>query len=130
MLGDLRGTTIAVWGLTYKPGTDTLRRSGAIETCRRLAAKGASIQAYDPAVSQLPAPLARIIRLAATAEAALAGASALVVSTAWPEFLQVPAAAVKERMRRPLVLDAARFLGNSLGKEGGIQYLTVGKPVT
>jgi UDPglucose 6-dehydrogenase len=54
LLGDLRGKTIAVWGLTYKAGTDTLRRSSAIELCQWLREQGASVQAHDPAVKQLP----------------------------------------------------------------------------
>ncbi len=50
-LGDLAGTKIAVWGLTYKPGTDTLRRSDAIELCRWLVSQGASVHVHDPAAT-------------------------------------------------------------------------------
>ena len=54
---DVRGRTIAILGLTYKPGTDTLRRSSAVELCRWLATRGAVVQAYDPAVHALPGDL-------------------------------------------------------------------------
>src|SRR5262249_58235864 len=55
--GDLRGKTIAVLGLAYKAGTDTLRRSSAIETCRWLSGEGASVAAHDRVIRQLPSEL-------------------------------------------------------------------------
>jgi UDPglucose 6-dehydrogenase len=113
-LGELRGATVAVWGLTYKPGTDTLRRSGAVELCQALAGAGARVQAFDPAVTSLPPELAAVLTLCPTAQAALAGASALVVATEWPELRQVPLARALPTMKRPLVLDANRFLAQAL----------------
>src|SRR5207247_8830552 len=52
-LGGIRGRRITVWGLTYKPGTSTLRRSGAIELCDWLSAEGATVSAHDPIVRTL-----------------------------------------------------------------------------
>ena len=86
LLGDLKGKCIAVWGLTYKPGTDTLRRSSAVELCQWLAQQGAHVQAHDPAVKSLPVELEATIQLQPTALAALTGATALVVATEWPEY--------------------------------------------
>jgi UDPglucose 6-dehydrogenase len=126
-LGELRGHRIAVWGLAYTPGTDTLRRSSAVELCRRLHDEGATVIAHDPAVKTLPAELAPVMRLAPTAVDALAGASALVVATAWPEFQSIDAGEVVSAMRRPYVLDPARFLGGSLGSDRRIHYVTVGQ---
>ena len=60
---DLTGKPMGVLGLTYKPGTDTLRRSGAVDTCRWLRRQGAEVSAHDPAVKQLPEGLADAIRL-------------------------------------------------------------------
>src|SRR5206468_2881276 len=53
-LGDLKGMTIAVLGLTYTPNTDTLRRSAAVELCQKLIAAGVNVIAFDPAVKSLP----------------------------------------------------------------------------
>lgn len=128
--GQLAGQRVAVWGLTYKPGTDTLRRSSSVELCRQLAAAGAIIQAFDPAITALPAELATSIRLCATAEAALEGAQALVLATPWPAFRQVPAAAIARALQGGLVLDADRFLAQQLAGEGALKYVTVGRPVT
>lgn len=126
-LGDLRGHRIAVWGLTYKPGTDTLRRSSAVELCRLLHEQGATVCAHDPVVKTLPSDLAGWIELAPTALAALSGASALVAATAWPEYKSVDASAVVAAMQRPCVLDSSRFLAASLGSDKRIRYVTVGQ---
>lgn len=127
LLGDLRGATVAVWGLTYKPGTDTLRRSSAVELCLWLAEQGARVQAHDPAVRALPADLAGRLELRAAPLDALAGAAALVVATEWPEFRDITAEALLAAMPAPVVVDANRFLLRTLGSDPRIRYASVGK---
>ena len=126
-LGRLDGKHIAVLGLTYKPGTDTLRRSAAVEMCRELAAAGAIVRAWDPAVRLLPDDLAREIALAPNPEEAVAGTCALVIATEWPELRALDHAALLRAMTRPLVLDANRFLAACFAPLGG-EYLAVGVP--
>ena len=125
-LGDLRGHRIAVWGLTYKPGTDTLRRSSAIELCQRLHRAGAMVCAHDPAVHAVPHDLGWL-ELAPTPLDAVRGASALVVATAWPEFRHVDASSFVAAILQPCVLDASRFLASSLGADSRVRYVTVGQ---
>ena len=113
-----RGRDVAVWGLTYKPGTDTLRRSSAVELCRWLAAQGASVRAHDPAVADLPADLVGEVELCATPLAAAAGAAVLVVCTAWPEYREITANQVLSALKNPVVIDpgglpAASSLGDA-----------------
>ena len=127
-LGGVEGKTVAVWGLTYKPGTDTLRRSSAVELCQWLHAHGAAVRAHDPVVTQLPDDLAACFEAAGSALAAADGASALVVATAWPEYRDVTADELAGRMTRRLVLDANRFLAETLGRNSDIEYVSVGKP--
>lgn len=129
LLGDLRGQRIAVWGLTYKPGTDTLRRSAAIELCRSLVEQGAKVSAHDPAVKSLPADLAASICLAGDPLAAIKGAAALVIMTEWPEYRQIESSAIVEALGGKLVLDVNRFLVKQLGEDPRIIYATVGKAV-
>jgi len=128
-LGGVRGRTIAVWGLTYKPGTDTLRRSSAVTLCAWLDAEGAHVRAHDPVVPRSAPELPAAIEIAPSALDAVAGADALVVSTAWPEYRAVAAGAVKERMTGTLVLDVNRFLAATLGAEPGFRYVSVGKAI-
>jgi len=117
VLGPLRGRTVAVWGLTYKPGTDTLRRSSSVELCRWLIEQGARVKAHDPMVRSLPPELSQV-QLCATAGQTLHDADALVVATEWPDYKTAP---VRNGI---VVIDANRFLG----AREGVRYYSVGMP--
>jgi UDPglucose 6-dehydrogenase len=125
--GALRRRRIGVWGLTYKPGTDTLRRSLSVELCLWLSEQGAVVRAHDPAVRTLPAELAGVFELASDPLAAAADADVLVVSTEWPEYRQVLSADVIAVMRAPFVLDPNRFLAGTLGSDPRVRYRSVGQ---
>jgi UDPglucose 6-dehydrogenase len=127
-LGVLRGRRIAIWGLTYKPGTDTLRRSSSVELCEWLTIQGARVQAHDPAVKALPPELSDKMGLYPSAHDALSDAEALVVATEWPDYRAIDAVTVVSAMKKPIVLDAGRFLTGTLGIDGRIEYVAVGKP--
>jgi UDPglucose 6-dehydrogenase len=120
---ELRGRRIAVLGLTYKPGTDTLRRSASVELCRRLAAEGATLQAFDPAVAKVPADVP--VQVVSSAREALAGADAAIVATPWPEFASLPASDFMA-MRTRIVIDPMRHLGRILA-ELPVTYLSIGR---
>lgn len=126
-LGQLRGRTIAIWGLTYKPGTDTLRRSSAVALCESLLAEGATVRAHDPVVQRSSPELPASVQLAHSALDAVAGADALVVATGWPEYRTIAAGAVRQRMAGTLVLDASRYLASTLGADPHLRYVSVGK---
>lgn len=128
LLGDLKGKTIAVWGLTYKPGTDTLRRSSAVELCRWLIEQQATIQAHDPAVKNLPDEFSAV-RMTASAFDAVQKADALVVATEWAEYREIDMNAVVSAMNTPYVLDVNRFLSKNVEALPAIKYVTVGKSV-
>lgn len=121
--GSLRGVVVAVLGLTYKPGTDTLRRSQAIELCERLLAEGCEVRASDPAAKQVPRPIA----VSPDPRSALAGADAAVICTEWPEFKTLPWAELLAAMRRPLIFDANRFVKSVLPEWPALRYFSVGK---
>jgi UDPglucose 6-dehydrogenase len=127
-LSDLNGKAVGVLGLTYKPGTDTLRRSGAVETCLWLSARGAEVHAHDPAVKSLPDDLRDKIRLADSASDLLQGLDALVVATEWPEYQQIGADQIVAEMKRPLVVDPNGFLRTALGTDPRVSYDAVGVP--
>lgn len=127
-MGDLRGRIVAIWGLTYKPGTDTLRRSGSVQLCNWLCARGASVRAHDPAVHELPPALAGQVLLLQDPLDALGKADALVVATPWKDYLSLGTEAILSRMKQAVVLDPARLLAQTLGADPRIQYITVGKP--
>jgi UDPglucose 6-dehydrogenase len=130
LFGTVRGRRIAVWGLTYKPDTDTLRGSHAVALCEKLSEGGASVVAHDPAVATLPAAIKAGWKLSASALEAARDADAIVVATEWPEYRQIGADAVMSHVGRSRVsvIDANRFLNDTLGADPRIQYVTVGSP--
>ncbi len=126
--GQLAGSSVAIWGLTYKPGTDTLRRSSAVELCRWLADAEVVVQVHDPAVSALPLDLRGRIELCATPLEAAAGADALVVCTPWPDYREVPAQALLHALAQPVVIDPTGLLRSSLGVCPEMRHVWVGRP--
>lgn len=125
-VGDLAHKVVAIWGLTYKPGTDTVRRSMSVELCRWLLDQRALVRVHDPAVKILPETLRGVVRATSPIEAA-SGAAALVVATEWPEYRTVDAAALGAAMPGGVVLDANRFLQRTLAPGGGLRIVSVGQ---
>jgi len=123
---DLSGKIIALLGLAYKPGTDTLRRSWSIELAQWLKAKGASVKAYDPNISSLPDSLQEYITLTHSAETAYRDADALIIANEHPSFRDIRPETIVHGMRRPLVVDQNRFLASTLGAHDGLTFVSVG----
>ena len=129
VLGDLKEKRIGVWGLTYKPGTNTLRRSISVEQCVWMAMQGAKINAHDPAINVLPSELKGIITLNTTPLDAVKSASVLVIATEWPEYKNVLAKELLSVMNDPTIIDANRFLFKEIGENPCFRYLSVGMPI-
>jgi UDPglucose 6-dehydrogenase len=127
LIGPLTGRTIAIWGLTYKPGTDTLRRSLAVELCDYLLAQRARVRVHDPAAEALPVAWAGRVERTTEPLEALSGADALVVATEWPQYKQIAAESLGELDQGFLVLDANRFLSHWKAVPA-IRYVAVGSP--
>lgn len=124
---ELNGVTVAVWGLTYKPGTDTLRRSLAVELCDWLLEQGASVHVHDPTVQHLPKRWIGRISSHKLALGALAGADVLVVGSECPEFRDKACELVSVAKPNIVVIDANRYLQGALAKSG-LKYVAVGTP--
>jgi UDPglucose 6-dehydrogenase len=124
-LGDLRRKKIAVLGLTYTTNTDTLRRSAAVELCKKLLDAGANVNAFDPAIKNLPGELSKI-QLAPEITVALSDADAVVICTEWPQFRQADWLKIVLQMRRKIFVDANRFLEKELKNIAGVEHLSVG----
>ena len=130
LLGDeddrLDGKLIGVWGLVYKQGTDTLRRSSSVELCRDLAGAGAVVKVHDSAVRRVPDDLSGLFALCTSPLEAAEDASAVVVQTDWPSYREVEPERLVAAMRSALVVDPHGFLAKTLGKADGIRYVRVG----
>ena len=126
VLGDLKGKSIAVWGLTYKPGTDTLRRSLSVETCDWLHQEGAQIIVHDPSECIIPDRWSKQAKRVETPLTALHEASALVIGTPWPEYRELSLDDIKNSVTKGFVVfDSDRILGD-LSSSSGISYFSVG----
>jgi len=128
LLKDLTGKKVAMLGLTYKAGTDTLRRSTAIETCEWLHQQGIAVHAYDPTISALPEEFAKFIQLKTNVKDALSAVDAVVVSTEWPQFRDLHADEFVTHTKRPLVIDPSGFIAKNIGSDARIEYFSVGVP--
>jgi UDPglucose 6-dehydrogenase len=126
-LGELSGRTVAILGLTYKPGTDTLRRSLAIELCRELLKEHANVRAYDPVVATLPDDLAAIT-LSRSVEEVVAGADAAIVCTEWPQIRESDWDRILSRSKGLVLIDANGFLASTAGNRPEVTYRQVGRP--
>lgn len=124
---DLKGVAVAIWGLTYKPGTDTLRRSLAVELCDWLIEQGATVHVHDPLVRQLPERWSGRVVSHARALDAVAVVDALVVGTEWPEFRQAAAGLLSVANPNLVVIDANRHL-QAVVMPLGLKYVAVGTP--
>jgi UDPglucose 6-dehydrogenase len=123
--GALAGLTVAILGLTYKPGTSTMRRSVALEIIAELAADGVHVQAFDPLAAVEPGapPFTRM----SSARAAATGADAVVLVTEWDGLDAVDFVAVRSVMRRPVLLDMRNRLDAAAMERAGFEYYGVGR---
>jgi UDPglucose 6-dehydrogenase len=125
-LGRLRGKTIAVLGLAFKPNTDDLREAPSLVIASRLLAEGAHVRTWDPvadARDRLPAAMQCESVLEAVRDA-----DAAVIVTEWPELRALVAPEVRDAMARPLIIDGRNLLDPDEARAAGFAYEGVGRP--
>ena len=125
----LREKKIAVWGLTFKPDTDDVRSSVAIELVDAMLREGAHVTVYDPKGMDRARELKGVAdaKFANSALEAVDGAEALVIATEWNEFANVDFAAVKQRMTTPILFDGRNLLKPETMGELGFHYHSIGR---
>ena len=125
----LREKKIAVWGLTFKPDTDDVRSSVAIELVDAMLREGAHVTVYDPKGMEKARELKQVAdaKFVGSALEAVDGAEALVIATEWPEFANVDLTALKKRMTTPIVFDGRNLLNPETMGELGFHYHSIGR---
>lgn len=127
--GELKNKKIAVLGLTFKPNTDDMRESAAFPIIDELLSEGAIVKCHDPKAykENIPEKLSNLsIIMSDTAQDAIKDADAVIVVTAWEEYLKLSPSFFKENMRQPIVIDGRRIYDKSLYLNAGIIYKGIG----
>ncbi len=126
--GSVRGKTVAVLGLTFKPETDDMRDAPAIPLVHRLAEQGARIRAFDPeGMAQAKPLLPEAVQYCRDADDALAGSDILVVVTEWNEFRALSPKRLRERMAGHVVIDLRNVFDPAAMRDAGLTYLGIGR---
>nr|MDA8216386.1 UDP-glucose/GDP-mannose dehydrogenase family protein [Dehalococcoidales bacterium] len=126
-LGSLRGRTVGVLGLAFKPNTDDMREAPAREIIGLLQVEGARIKAYDPVAMDNARRQLKNVTYCQNAYETAADCDALVVVTEWNEFKQLDMAAVKKAMRHPVLVDGRNIYDPEDMRALGFQYMGVGR---
>ncbi len=126
--GALAGRVVAVWGLTFKAGTDDLRNSPAVEITRRLAVDGALVQAYDPSVHSQRPELSENVTIHSDRYVACRNAEVLVVLTEWEEFRSSDFDKVRSELAQPNIVDGRNVLDPVALRRLAFFYVGLGRP--
>jgi len=125
---DLTGSTVAVWGLAFKPNTDDMREAPSIVTIEGLLERGARVVAHDPvAMEEALRLFGDRVEFADVNYDALQGASALVIHTEWHPYRRPDFGRMLDAMQRPLVLDGRNLYDPEQMAEKGFEYVSVGR---
>ena len=124
----IRGKEIGVLGLAFKPNTDDVRFSPAIELIRRLLMEGASVRAYDPQAIEKARTVLPGVQFCASEYEVATGTDALIIATEWADFRACDWQRIHATMARPLVLDGRNLLNGQKLRALGFEYDSFGRP--
>jgi UDPglucose 6-dehydrogenase len=124
----LKGRTVTVWGLAFKPNTDDLREAPSLTVIKGLLAEGVSVRAHDPvALNGAKAIFGKSVALFDNNYDALKGADALIIVTEWNEFRRPDYTRMKSLMKRPVIFDGRNIYDPKAMKENGFEYYGIGR---
>jgi UDPglucose 6-dehydrogenase len=125
--GDLSGKSVAVLGLSYKPNTDDVRDSPAIDIIRQLQDRGARVKSFDPHAMATAARELKDVEFGADAYSTLEGCDVLVLATEWNEFRMLDFDRIRELLREPVVVDLRNIYEPEAMARQGFRYSGVGR---
>jgi UDPglucose 6-dehydrogenase len=123
----IKGKTIALWGLSFKPGTDDLRDAPSLDIATRLTELGAEVKAFDPQAMEAAGRAGLHAQLCADLYEATESADALVIVTEWDEFKSPDWVRIRKGMRRPLLVDGRNCLDRATLLCHGFEYCCIGR---
>ena len=125
--GSVRGKTVAVLGLTFKPNTDDTRDSPAIPLITALHDLGATVRGYDPAGMEQAKPLLPDVHYCQSAYSAAQGADAVVIATEWEQFRALDLSRLRAVMSQPVIVDLRNIYRSDEMKRAAFRYVPVGR---
>ncbi len=125
-LGPLRGKSVALLGLAFKPNTDDMREAPSIVLASRLLAEGAEVRGWDPVADGRALP--RGVEIATSVLDAVRGADAAVIVTEWAELKTLARDEIRDAMANALIIDGRNLLDPAAAREAGFEYEGIGRP--
>ncbi len=127
LVGSIRGKTIGVLGLAFKPNTDDLREAPAVELVQSLLADGAAVKAFDPAAMDHAAQLLPAVEMCKDAYAVAEGSDALILMTEWNQFRNLDLERIRGALRQPIFVDGRNVYDPDRMAALGFVYEGVGR---
>jgi UDPglucose 6-dehydrogenase len=126
--GDLKGRTLAIWGLAFKPRTDDMREAPSLAVIEDLLAAGARVRAHDPeAIENAAKVFGDRVSFHRTNYEALSGADALIILTEWNEFRHPNFQRIKAELKQPVIFDGRNLYEPALMKALEFTYYSIGR---
>jgi len=123
----IKGKTIGVLGISFKPNTDDTREAPSIKIMNDLVNLGARVKAYDPIVSKTPKSLNKKVVICSNAYNVVKDADIFILATEWEDFLKLDYAKIKSIMRSPIIIDGRNYLDKSSLEKQGFKYIGIGR---
>lgn len=127
MVGGLKGKTIGLFGLAFKPNTDDMREAPVIEIAAHLLEAGAKVRGYDPAAMEVARPLLPSVEMFKDPYEMAKGCDGVIVVTEWNEFKQLDLDQLKSILKQPVIFDGRNIYDPGLMKEKGFTYRAIGR---
>ena len=126
--GSLKGKTVALWGLAFKPRTDDMREAPSVIISRGILAQGGKVKAYDPEAEKTArAILGNKVTYVPRSYEALKGADALAIVTEWSEFREPDFGRMRSLMRSPVIFDGRNLFTREQMRAEGFTYYSIGR---
>ena len=125
--GSLKGKTIGLFGLAFKPNTDDMRDAPSIDISEDLISRGAEVRAYDPVAMEVAHPLLPAVKLIADPYEMAQGCDGLIVVTEWNEFKQLDLVKIKAELKSPVIYDGRNIYNPAAMKAMGFSYRAIGR---
>ena len=125
----LKGKKAALWGLAFKPDTDDIRESSALDVIKYLIERGAHVKAHDyKGMENMKQVFKDSVEWCGDPVTAAAGADAVALVTDWPQYTTLPFRKISATMNQPIIFDGRNCLHRDVMRENGFQYYPMGRP--